>query len=388
MINLLKKIRYYMFRFLLQKVVKKDSSLLLPPSGNVGKCLKSFGRIFTNPYYLESILIAPISFQLLRSALKLKLIDLLHEQPGQTAKEISQNLKLDIYPLNILVLGLSSLHIINKIGDRYYNDPLLSLALLENSNNNLIPKMLDYMHTIVGPAMNHLEESVRQNEPHGLWERYGKDTDDFYTAISQNPEHYKCFNNFMSCMSDLNLKKVVKSGPFHKCKYILDIGGNIGNLSIELANIHPNAEITLLDNSEVIKKAQKRFNTHPSSSRLKVVAGNILKDPIPKGFDCIILSHFIDIFSQEVNQDIFRKIYSSLNTNGYLCAKNSTIDANEDGPVIQGVFSSYFFCLANGQGQTYSIKKIKSWFTNCNFKEIKVVHLPAQEAMIIGKKSE
>ena len=53
----------------------------------------------------------------------LGLYDALDESEGQTLDQLSGNLKIEYYPLEILLKSLEYAQVIIKIGDKYFNSP-------------------------------------------------------------------------------------------------------------------------------------------------------------------------------------------------------------------------------------------------------------------------
>ncbi|GGZ38215.1 methyltransferase [Streptomyces inusitatus] len=95
---------------------------------------------------------------------------------------------------------------------------------------------------------------------------------------------------------------------------ILDLGAGTGLLSARLLERLPDAELTLMDRSELmLSQARGRF---ASQQRVKVLVGD-LEDPLPRGrFDAIVSGLAIHHLPHEGKRRLFGRIRESLNPGG------------------------------------------------------------------------
>lgn len=89
---------------------------------------------FVNKDLMTQILMGPFSFQTFRVRHELGLFDYLNKNPGITLNQICENLHLEKYSAEILLLGLTALKLIKKIELRYYNTGLIKIITQDNSN--------------------------------------------------------------------------------------------------------------------------------------------------------------------------------------------------------------------------------------------------------------
>src|SRR5262245_35449230 len=94
-----------------------------------------------------------MSFEILRTAYGVGLFALLHERPGLRAPEIAEALGLAPHPTEILLLGLVPMRLCEHVGDRYYNDPILSPLLSGQLDEGGFGKIMNYFQQVINPAM-------------------------------------------------------------------------------------------------------------------------------------------------------------------------------------------------------------------------------------------
>lgn len=73
------------------------------------------------------------AFQNLYAGCELGVFELLWKNPDLSQTEIAQHLQLEAYPTKALLLGLTALKLIQKVGDQYRNSLVIQMLFLENT---------------------------------------------------------------------------------------------------------------------------------------------------------------------------------------------------------------------------------------------------------------
>jgi cyclopropane fatty-acyl-phospholipid synthase-like methyltransferase len=149
---------------------------------------------------------------------------------------------------------------------------------------------------------------------------------------------------------------------------------------------HPETRATVFDFPGVVEETDKRFQASEWSDRLNTIGGDVMESDFPKGYDSIMFSHFIDIFSPENNKQFFRKAYDSLRPGGQICIFTPVVNPDENELFTYCVFASYFLCLANGEGRFYKSDSIREWLLETGFTKIRKHYLPIHEVVLWGTK--
>lgn len=367
MTNIAKKIKYNFEKKFVKLVLDKNLFQKVDPKLHISMLI--FGSLFS---------------QLFRSGMVLGLYDALDEREGQTLDQLSDNLKIEYYPLEILLKSLEYAQVIIKIGDKYFNSPTVTfMALEKNEKLFALRTTMEYFNHVVDPSFSVLPSSIRENKPKGLNKMFGDNCSNFYEAISEEPARNKYFSDFMQGFTNLNKDQVTSESIFSKCKNLLDVGGNTGEIALALGKRNPNIKVTVLDFQEVIKLAQKRFEENNLSDRLKVYSGNALKE-IPTGYDCMLLFHFIDIFSPEENRIILRNVYNALPEGGTICIFTPITYSNKRS--VNDLMGNYFLNLANGKGAFYEVNNIIEWLEDAKFVISSKKYYPFNEIFIVANK--
>jgi 2-polyprenyl-3-methyl-5-hydroxy-6-metoxy-1,4-benzoquinol methylase len=382
-----KKIKVALLYWIMKKIGKKiDLKKLEPVPSFFNKVQNFFLAPFVDRNALNRIILGPISAKLLQSGYNVGLFHYLATSPGSTLEDITTALNIKAYPAEILLNGLEALKLVQKIGKKRYYNTLPSMLLAQNFNDKFLSKLMGYVNNVLTPAMNELEASVIKNKPMGLYKIFGEKATDYYYELSKNQKLNQYFTPFMSAFSQINIKTVAESSHFSTVKQLLDVGGSVGNMAISMASYHPNIKITVYDHPSIAETAIEQFKKHNLTERLNAMSGDFLKDDFPMGYDGMLFSHVIDIFSEETNKKLLKKSFDSLSPEGKIFIFTPIVHGDHTNSYTYKIYNAYFLCLANGEGQFYPPKKIVSWVKEAGFNKIKCQHLPCNEILITGTK--
>ena len=333
--------------------------------------------------YANCLMNGPIVFQTLRCGVTLGIFDELDKKGGQTVDELSASLNIHRRPLDICLRTLEYSSLVMKVDNHYYNHPLNTFMFLKKYDDIFTATTtLDYMHHVVEPACSFLEQSVINNEPYGLYNRYGKDAN-FYAAISKDNNSIKYFDAFMKAVTNRNKDRVTSDSLFSRHHKVLDVGGSTGEIAVSLALHHAALEVTVLDFPDVLQITLKKFDELGMEKRLKTYAGEPLKE-LPSGYDCILFCHFFDIFSPETNRTLLKNAYHALPSGGAVGIFTPITHKHRNG--VPDLWGPYFLCLAEGQGKFYTQEDIVDWIKKENYTNVSVKELPFDEVFITAEK--
>ena len=74
---------------------------------------------------------------------------------------------------------------------------------------------------------------------------------------------------------------------FGRSEYVLDVGGNSGELALAICRAHPQIHATVLDLPLVCEIGREHVRSELEAARISFVGGNALTDALPGGFDTV-----------------------------------------------------------------------------------------------------
>ena len=334
------------------------------------------------------IAFGPVIFQAARVLRNSGILRVIEESGlhGLSIEDIAEKVKLPIYGVRVLLESGLSLDLV-LVNDKKYTLGKTGHFIL---NDQLTKTNMDFVHDVNYKGLFYLDESIRTGKPVGLKE-FGE-WQTIYEGLSQLPEHVqKSWFKFDHFFSDdafpLVLPQVYKNGV----KKILDIGGNTGKWAIASANHAADIHITIMDLPGQLNVAKTKIEQLGLSQRVSFLQANILDESlqIPKGFDVIWMSQFLDCFSEAEIVSILKRCYKALDDNGQVIILEPFWDRQrfEVAAFCLQQTSLYFTALANGNSQLYNSEIFINCIKKAGFDIIEQVdHIGLSQTLLKCKK--
>lgn len=300
----------------------------------------------------QKIAFAPIMFQAAKSLRNLGILEYLFKNERGSIATIASALNLSVYGVKVLLEAGLSLEMV-YLRDNEFLLTKTGYFILRDDATNV---NMNFTQDVNYLAINHLEESIKNGKPEGLKELGNWDT--VYVGLSELPEKIKKswldFDHFYSDFTFPDILPIVfKSHP----KTILDVGGNTGKFSLKCAQYDPTVKITIMDLPGQTKMAQKNIAATEFADRISTEDINILDDSsaLLSGFDVIWMSQFIDCFSLEEIEKIFRKAYAAMTDEAsfYILETFWDLQPFQSSTYSLHATSLYFTAVANGNSQMF-----------------------------------
>jgi ubiquinone/menaquinone biosynthesis C-methylase UbiE len=335
----------------------------------------------------QKIAFAPIIFQCVRVLKEWGILKLLYEndKSGLSHEEICQESQKSVYSISLLLESALSADIVELKNDRYF----LSKVGYFLQNDPMTVSNFDFNHYVNYLGMYHLDEAMEQGKPAGL--KYFGDWQTIYPALSKLPSKVKeswfAFDHFYSDGAFEAALKILKTLNH---KTVLDIGGNTGKFSLLCAKTLKDSTICVADLPEQIESAQINIKKALLQKQITTFAIDILSSlPLPRGYNIVWMSQFLDCFSEEDILKILTKVYESLEYDSRVCILEPIWDRQrlETSAFCIINTSPYFTAIANGKSRMFKWDNLKNLIEKSSL-EIECVHdnLGFGHSLIICKK--
>jgi len=285
--------------------------------------------------------------RVLITANNLKIFDHLKKQ--KTADEIAHKLKGDRRATEILLDALAGLGLLRKQQGRYKNAVIASRLLVSGSS---------YYQ---GDIIKHTDS---------LWDRW-QDLDKIVKTgkPSQKSRNHEAFILGMHNLAVLRAKEIVREIGLTGIKKALDLGGGPGTYAIEMAS--NGVIVTLFDLPETVEIARGIVSRSEARNRnIKFIGGDFLRDEIGDGYDLVLVSQILHMFSDKVNIGLLKKCRKALRDNGKVVVQDFFINKARTQPVSSSLFAINMLVNTDG-GRTYSPSEIKGWLLKAGFRTIR-----------------
>lgn len=311
----------------------------------------------------QEIAFAPVAFQVSRMMLKYNILSILTERKsGMTLTEIVDGCKLSPYAVKVLLEASLSIGTIILKSDRFFISKT-GWFLLHDPMSKI---NMDFNHDVNYQGLYYLEESLLSGRPEGL-KVFGS-WPTIYEGLSQLPKQVQdswfAFDHFYSDHSfDSALPHIFseKNGV----QKILDVGGNTGRWALRCVEYDPSVEVTILDLPKQLEFMRNHVYGKKGSERISGYACDLL-DPhaaFPDiSYDVILMSQFLDCFSEEEILSICQRVSKAMKKNTRLCIMETFWDRQmrETAAYCISLTSPYFTAMANGNSKMYHSDDMKA----------------------------
>jgi SAM-dependent methyltransferase len=294
------------------------------------------------------------------------------DEYGSTYSQIADTLTLDEHACERLLNALTALGFLTKEDQLFYNT--------DDSFTFLSKKSSDYlgglMHT------NH------------LWNTWSNLTQVIKTGKSAHPSEINERGKdwlfpFINAMHDRAMKQApqqLADIDLSGIKSILDIGGGSGAYSMEFVSKNPDIEATVFDLPNVVPITKKFLDKEGFSDRIKTHAGDYTKDDLPGGFDLAFLSAIIHSNSLEINQDLIKKCFASLNKNGRIVIQDWIMNNDRTLPVSGAVFAINML-VGTEAGDCFTEEEVTAMLNAAGFKKISRTEFESGLSRMVAQKN-
>ena len=144
---------------------------------------------------------------------------------------------------------------------------------------------------------------------------------------------------------------------------VLDVGGGTGSWSIALAEADPALTATVFELPEVAAVAETRLRTSSYSTRIDVLAGELLTGELPRGYSAFLMANLVHYFRPETNQAILRKIRAAAEPGARLLIADFWTDPTHTQPLPAALMAGEFAIHIN-EGDVYSVEEGGAWLSS------------------------
>lgn len=158
--------------------------------------------------------------------------------------------------------------------------------------------------------------------------------------------------------------------PVKKSGLLLDVGGGLGAYSVAFCRRYPNLEATILEHPKIAPLARRAIREAGMAHRIRVVGVDIVRQPLPRGFDLVLLSNILHAHGEHENRSLLLKLHRSLRPQGRLLLRDVFMRGDGTAPEWGALFSVLLF-LHSPRGRCYGLDDILGWLRAAGFSRVK-----------------
>ena len=311
----------------------------------------------------------------------------------QKSRILLSGFELDIFT-NIAENGSSNSQIARQLKldehacDRLLN-ALVSLGFLVKKNN-LFFNTTDSFTFLSKKSPYYLGGLMHSNH---LWNTWSNLTQVVKTGISAHPSEINVRGeewlfSFISAMHDRAKKQApqqLKNIDLAGVLSTLDVGGGSGAYSMEFVSKKPDIEATVFDLPNVIPITKLFLEKEGFSDKIKTHSGDYTTDNLPKGFDLLFMSAIIHSNPLEINRELIKKCFDSLNKKGRIVIQDWIMNNDRTQPLAGAVFAINML-VGTEAGDCFTGQEVTEMLSGAGFMNISRIEFESGLSQITAYK--
>lgn len=285
-----------------------------------------------------------------------------------TLAEIAEGCHLPLRTTRMLADALVMFRLLEYEDGRYRNAADVEEFLTGRGSLDLRP-VLQYFNKISYPVGVDAETAVRTGQ----------------AACHQlGPEQTAAFEEGIAVVTRPGATALATEYDFGRHRRVLDIGGGTGMFMAAALERYEHLTWTLLDLPEVARIARTADQVVRFGDRVEVIGADVFADPLPEGYDAILLAHFLHLFPPERNIELFGRLRGLATEDGRVLLVDWWSGADRAAPHPNPVFGAWEFLLVGG-GNAYCLDEVEQWLSQTGWRAIEHRPLVAPMSLLVAE---
>jgi O-methyltransferase domain/Dimerisation domain len=315
----------------------------------------------------------------LLSAAELGVFSKLANHP-MDVEAVSQQLGLHSRSARDFLDSLVALGLLERNGPIYSNTPEADF-FLDRAKPSYIGGLLEMCGARLYSYWGSLTEGLLTGKPQNET-KTGKGNP--FDALYADPQRLRGFLQAMTGLSMNSAKAMAEKFPWQRYKSFADVGGAQGGVAVQIALAHPHLNGIVFDLDPVKPLSDSYVESFDLAGRLRFIAGDFFKDPLPK-VDVIIMGHILHDWNLDEKKRLISKVYDAIPMGGAFLALDCIID-DERRKNVTGLLMSLNMLIETPGGFDYCGSDCCAWMREAGFSQTRVEHLAGQDSMVVGIK--
>jgi 3-hydroxy-5-methyl-1-naphthoate 3-O-methyltransferase len=301
----------------------------------------------------------------------------LESHPG-SVDDIAAHFNAYRRPVDVMTTLFVAMGLLQRDGD--------TLAVTERAREHLVssspwflgpyfPKPADR------PIARDLLEVLRTGQPANFASR--KNEVDWHRAM-ETESFAEEFIAAMDCRGVLLAQALSKNLDLGGRRRLLDIAGGSGVYACSLAAHVSGLDAAVLEKPPVDLITARAIARRELSSRVSVLAGDMLNEPLPAGFDVHLFSNVLHDWDVPIVRQLLRASADALEADGLLVVHDAFLDAGKTGPLPIAGYSVLLMHVT--QGRCYSVAEMADWLLEAGFERPVAIPSAAGRSALVARK--
>jgi SAM-dependent methyltransferase len=158
--------------------------------------------------------------------------------------------------------------------------------------------------------------------------------------------------------------------PLKDSRTLLDVGGGLGTYSIAFCRRYPSLEATIVEHPKIVPLARRAIRDADMAQKIRVIGLDIFRQPLPQGFDTLLVSNVLHAHGPRENRSLFFKLHRCLKPQGRLILRDIFMSVDGIAPEWGTLFSVLLY-LHTPRGRCYGLHEVLGWLREAGFSRVK-----------------
>jgi acetylserotonin N-methyltransferase len=231
------------------------------------------------------------------------------------------------------------------------------------------------------PIALDLVEVLRTDRPANFASR--KDVADWHKAM-ETEQFAEEFTAAMDCRGRLLAQALAKRLDLGSSRRLLDVAGGSGIYACSLAAHFPGLTGSVFEKPPVDRITRRAIDSRGYASRVDVVAGDMLSDVLPEGYDVHLWSNVLHDWDVPIVTQLLRASARALPSGGAIIVHDAFLNADKTGPRAIAGYSVLLMHVT--QGRCYSVREMATWLREAGFSESSEVPSAVGRSALVARK--
>jgi predicted O-methyltransferase YrrM len=290
-----------------------------------------------------------------------------------TGGEIADRLDLRSRAVYDFLDGLVALHLLERDGsgqEARYRNSAATAQFLDRSGPTYIGGILEMANARLYGFWDGLTEALQTGEPQNESKHTGHS---IFEELYRDPARLEQFMQAMVGISMGNFHALAQTFDFSRYQTVCDVGGATGQLSVILAQHHPQLRCASFDLPVVAPIATRTITQAGLTDRISAVSGDFFADPLPTA-DVITMGMILHDWNLDRKLQLIRAAYEALPPGGAFIVIENLID-DERRENAFGLMMSLNMLIEFGDAFDYTGADFRGWCTDVGFRSVEVLPL-------------
>ena len=256
---------------------------------------------------------------------------------------------------------LVALGFLARSDDRYSNTPETDL-FLDKAKPSYVGGILEMANHRLYPFWGSLTEALRTGEPQNEVKGGGPG---LFETLYADPGRLKDFLAAMTGISHGANMTIARKFPWAGYKTFVDVGTAQGDLGAQIALANPHLAGTGFDLPMVQPICEEYLAAVGVKDRVKFVAGDFFKEPLPKA-DVVLMGHILHDWDLPTKKMLIKKAFDAVPSGGALIVYEAIIDDDRSKNAF-GLMMSLNMLIETPGGFDYTGADCSAWMKEAGF---------------------